>query len=259
MLPFTYEQLELLLLSWFWPFMRISGYMMVCPIMGHNAINARVKALTAALLAALVAPLVVVPDIPITSLSTIGMLVEQLIIGVSVGMICRVIFAGVLAAGEFIAMQMGLGFAMFFSPDSGMNSVVVSRILNMIAMLVFISLNAHLFLIEIVLTSFKDIPVGAAINPDSYMTLAKYGISVFKTGFMIGLPLIGILLLINLAMGILNRSAPQLTIFSIGFPMTLLIGIVLLMFMMIGLGGVLENHFSEGIFFTRDYVKGMAQ
>ena len=252
MFQFTYEQFEVLLLTWFWPFLRISGYMLVCPIMGHSSINVRVKALTAALLALIIAPMVDSPQVSIVSLGAIPLLLEQLIIGIAIGMVCRIIFAGVLAAGEFIAMQMGLGFAMFFAPDSGMNSVVISRILNMIAMLVFVTLNVHLFMIETVLTSFQDLPVGASINPAGFKSLAEYGSSIFKTGFMIGLPLISILLLINLAMGILNRSAPQLTIFSIGFPMTLFIGIVLMMLMMLSLGSVLEHHFAEGALSLKD-------
>ena len=210
-----------------WPFFRIAGYVMVAPLMGQNAVPVRVKIGFSVLLSVIVAPLVQsVPTTPIMSLEGFGLLLEQLVIGIAMG----------------LCMKMAFGFATMYSPDTGANSVVISRFLDIIAILLFLAFDGHLFMIQILANTFTQLPIGQFnFNPEAWKMIAVYGKTVFSAGFLLALPMVTALLLMNLAMGILNRSAPQLTIFSVGFPLTLGVGMILLMISMKNMGPFMEH------------------
>lgn len=251
MVEVTSAQLELWITEFLWPFFRITGLMIACPIFGHNAIPPRVKVGIGIAITLVAMPLLPpVEPIAIFSVMGLGVIVEQLLIGIAMGLSLTITMAVVLAAGEFIAMQMGLGFATFYSPDSGMNSVVVSRILHMVALLMLLAFNVHLFILEILIGTFVSLPIGdAQLNMEAFKLLGHYASTIFSSGLLLALPMMGSLLMMNLAMGILNRSAPQLTVFAIGFPLTLTAGMILLMIMMTAYGPFLERLFSTHIEF----------
>ena len=170
-----------------------------------------------------------------------------MLIGIALGMVLRVTIAVVQAAGEFIGLQMGLAFATFFTPGVG-NSMVLSRIFQMITLLMFLALNGHLIALEILANSFQTLPVGGPrVDGSAGEVIARWGGEIFTSGVLMALPLIVSLLIINLTLGVLNRASPQLSIFSIGFPLTLLSGIVLLFFMVPELGGLFGQMFANGI------------
>lgn len=248
MIDVTSTQLELWLTQFMWPFFRITAFIVACPLFGHNAIPTKVKIGLGFCLSVIVMPLLPeMPVIPLFSVLSIGIILEQILIGIAIGFALTVTLAAVQAAGEFIAMQMGLGFATFYSPDSRMNSVVLSRILHMITLLMLLAMNVHLFILEVLMSTFQTLPINnIEINSNAFKMLGVYAQTIFKSGLLLALPLMGALLMMNLAMGILNRSAPQLTIFSIGFPLTLTVGVILLMIMMTtldrSLGELFESH-----------------
>lgn len=260
MLEVTSEQLQAWLVLFFWPFVRISSFVMAAPLLGHTSLPAQAKLGLSALLAILVGA--TLPPLPAASLFSwagLGVMVEQIIIGVAMGLCMHLVFAVVMVAGEYIGLQMGLGFASFFSPDTGTNSMVLSRIFYMISLLMFLALNGHLFLIQILADSFITLPVGLiGLNASAFELLARFASVVFVSGMLLALPLVIALLIINLTMGILNRSAPQFTIFSIGFPMSLLAGLFLLAVMMTDLAGFLDRLFAQGLEFMQQLVRAMA-
>jgi flagellar biosynthetic protein FliR len=203
----------------------------------------------AAAVSFVIAPLLPpLPAIPILSWAGVWIVIEQVIIGLAMGMVMQFTFGVIQAAGVFIGLKMGLAFATFFDPDSGTNIVVLSRILLMITLLMFLAFDGHLIMLEILATSFQTLPIGlGGFNPGAFEMLARYSGVIFTTGTLLALPVIAPLIIINLTLGILNRSAPQLTIFSIGFPMQLLGGIFLLMILMPDLGGFLERLFTHAL------------
>lgn len=97
-----------------------------------------------------------------------------------------------------------------------------------------------------------------SFNPGAFEMLVRYGGTIFMAGMSLALPLVGSLLIINLAMGILNRAAPQLTVFNIGFPMTLTMGLVLLMVLMTDMSRFLQGLFSNGIQFIYSLIEALA-
>ncbi len=221
---------------------------MAAPLLGHKGVPARVKIGLAVLITYAIAPgLPQLPSVPVWSWAGLGIMIEQTLIGAAIGLVLRVMFAVVQAAGDFIGLQMGLAFATFVTPD-GVNTMVLSRFLHLIAMMVFLAVNGHLIVIDTLAASFHTLPIGySGLNPAGFEMLARFGSTIFSSGLMLALPMVAALLIVNLSLGILNRSAPQLTVFSIGFPVSLTLGLVLLLVLMTDLGRFLQLLFEQGL------------
>jgi flagellar biosynthetic protein FliR len=230
MISLTDAQLNAWLINFIWPLTRILGLIMVAPVFGHRAVPARVKIGLGIFIALIIAPtLPPMPDVGLGSWHGLLILVQQLLIGVAIGFIMRVVFAAVEAAGEIVGLQMGLGFASFFDPQSAGQTLVIARFFNMLALLVFLAVNAHLLLIGVMVDSFQSLPISPQpLSAAGFYNVAAFGSTVFAVGLQLALPLIAILLMTNLSLGILTRSAPQLNIFAIGFPITLGVGLIVL-------------------------------
>jgi flagellar biosynthetic protein FliR len=142
------------------------------------------------------------------------------------------VFQAISATGDFVGLGMGLGFATFFDAQASSSSQVLSSYMNTIAMLVFLVIDGHLQMISALLATFQSVPVSANIlGAPGWRTLANFGSTVFSAGLLLSLPVVVALLITNLALGILNRAAPQIGVFQIGFPLTMLIGMLLLQLM----------------------------
>lgn len=245
MIHFTSGQLTGWIMLVFWPFVRLLAFVATAPLFGENMVPRRVQIGLAGLLAFVIAPtLGPIPDVPPVSIAGVWLIVQQVMIGAALGLVMRLAFGVVQAAGEFIGMQMGLGFASFYSAAMGTNTMVLGQILNTVAMLLFLAFNGHLVLIDILTRSFTLLPIGAGeFDGNGWMLAARTGAILFTAGVSLSLPLIATLLTIHMAMGILNRASPQLSIFSIGFPMTLMTGLIVLTFLMPDLGGFMHRLF----------------
>lgn len=230
MISLTDAQLNTWLINFIWPLTRILGLIMVAPVFGHRAVPGRVKIGLGIFIALIIAPtLPPMPDVSLGSWHGLFILVQQLLIGIAIGFIMRIIFAAVEAAGEIVGLQMGLGFASFFDPQSAGQTLVLARFFNMLALLVFLAVNAHLLLIGVLVDSFQTLPISPQpLSAAGFYNVAAFGSTVFAVGLQLALPLIAILLMTNLSLGILTRSAPQLNIFAIGFPITLGVGLIVL-------------------------------
>ena len=230
MISFTDAQLNAWLISYIWPLTRILGLIMAAPVLGHRSVPARVKIGLGVFIALVISPtLPPMPDVGLGSWHGLLILVQQLLIGVAIGFIMRIVFAAIEAAGEIIGLQMGLGFASFFDPQSAGQTLVLARFFNMLAVLVFLAINAHLLLIGVLVESFHSLPISTQpLSAAGFHHVASFGTTIFAVGLQLALPIIAILLMTNLALGILTRSAPQLNIFAIGFPITLGVGLIVL-------------------------------
>jgi len=246
MVEFSSGQLSGWIMLFFWPFVRLLGFVAAAPILGEAMVPVRVKVGLAALLAFVVAPgSAALPDVPMVSVAGVWLIIQQVLIGAAMGLVMRLAFSAVLAAGEYIGMPMGLGFATFYSSATGTNTVVLGQFLNAIAMLLFLAFDGHLLLLDILVRSFTLLPIGAGTLAGSGWELAaRTGAIIFSAGVGLALPLIATLLAINIAMGILNRASPQLSIFSVGFPITLITGLIVLTFLTPKLGAVLQQLFN---------------
>jgi flagellar biosynthesis protein FliR len=253
MFSVTYAQLNVWLTSFLWPFTRILALIATAPVISQLSIPVRVKVGLAAFISLIVAPtLGAVPQVTVFSADGVLILVNQFLIGAALGMTMQIAFASIDAAGEFIGQQMGLGFATLYDPREGGNSVVISRFLNTIAFLAFLAFDGHLQMIGALVQTFQNVPVsanvlGSALHARGWQTVATYGVSVFSTGLLLALPVLAALLIANLSLGILNRAAPQIGIFQVGFPVTMLVGFLLIQLMIPNLIPFFQRIFETGI------------
>ncbi|KQR82432.1 flagellar biosynthetic protein FliR [Burkholderia sp. Leaf177] len=253
MFSVTYAQLNVWLTSFLWPFTRILALIATAPLLSHMAIPVRVKVGLAAFISLIVAPTIgAVPQVTVFSADGVLILINQFMVGAALGVTMQIAFATIDAAGEFIGQQMGLGFAMLYDPRQGGNSVVISRYLNTIAFLAFLVFDGHLQMISALVQTFESVPVsanvlGAVTHARGWQTVASYGMSVFSTGLLLSLPVVAALLIASLALGILNRAAPQIGIFQVGFPVTMLVGLLLIQLMIPNLIPFFQRIFENGI------------
>lgn len=253
------EQLNLWLVAFLWPFVRMLALISTAPVFGESSVPRKTKVGLAALLAITMAPtLGALPPVPLVSAGGIWIVIQQILIGAAMGFSMRLVFTIVQAAGEYASLQMGLSFASFFDPTSGGNTMVVSRLLNVMAMLIFLAVDGHLALITTLAESFHTLPIAdAPLAAGGWFMLATAGQQIFVGGLMLALPLIATLLTLNLAMGILNRVSPQFSIFAVGFPITLLAGLAMLQMLMQYLAPFLEPRFAGGFTFIDQFLQGL--
>lgn len=249
MISVTSIQLEAWLAAFMFPLARILALVASSPIIGNRQVPVRVKVGLAMLLTFLIAPTLNIPsDIEASSGPGLFILVQQILVGLAMGFSMRLIFTAIEMAGDIMGMQMGLGFATFYDPVNSTNTQVIAQFLGIIAILAFLSMNGHLYMLAILAESFQVFPITTKIPSASAMqTLALWGGSIFSHALRLALPVIAALLITNLALGILSRSAPQLNIFAIGFPITLVVGFATLMLTLPYLTTLLEIFMQSGL------------
>lgn len=250
MLTFDSAQFGVWLSQYFWPLLRILALISTAPVFSEKQISKKVKIGLGGLIVILIAPGLPISTVPIFSAAGLWLAAQQILIGVALGLTMQFAFAAIRLAGEVIGMQMGLSFATFFDPSGGPNTPVLARLLNLLAMLLFLSFNGHLWLISLLIDSFHTLPIQAEpLNGNGFLALTQAGSLIFINGMMLALPLICLLLTLNMALGLLNRMTPQLSVFVIGFPVTMTIGIMTIGMMMPMLAPFCEHLFGE--FFDR--------
>jgi flagellar biosynthetic protein FliR len=167
------------------------------------------------------------PVIDVNGSAALGAVIQQVGIGVAIGFAVRLIFSVFELAGQIIGFQMGLGFAAFFDPSTSAQSSAMGRFYANLAALMFLAVNAHLLVLMAVIRSFEAFPVDQNfLQALEKMKLYTLGSELFASALWIAFPVVGMLMFANLALGIVSRVAPQMNIFSVGFPVTLAVGLV---------------------------------
>ncbi len=222
-----------------WPALRVSGFVLTAPAAGEAVVPGRVKIVLTLALALLLAPLVEVPA-GLSIFSAAGMLaaVLELLIGVSIGMVVQLTFEALVFAGQSISLTMGLGFATLVDPQRGAQVPVLGQMFMIFGTLIYLSINGHLMLLGALAESFHSLPIGAHVGRDFLLSVVLWGARVFDTGLLIALPAVIALVIVNLALGVVTRAAPQLNLFGIGFTITLLSGFFVLLS---GLHGIMSG------------------
>lgn len=228
MITFTEAQLAAWLSPIVWPFLRVLAMFSVAPVFSLKAIPQRAKVALAFLVAlAAQATLVNQPQISLNSSLALGAVVQQVGVGLAIGFAVRLVYASVELAGELVGLQMGLNFASFFDPASNAQVSAVSRFLGHMSVLLFVVMNGHLMVLMAVIKSFDSFPVdGNFLETLQYIKMYTLGADLFASALWMALPMVGMLLFINLTMGVISRVAPQMNIYAIGFPVTLTMGLI---------------------------------
>lgn len=235
--------------QFFLPFIRVAGFFATVPIFGNQLVPIRVRVLLAfSLSVVLFSVLPSIPAIELFSFRTVVLVFEQLLIGVALGFFVQVFFHIFVLAGQMVAMQMGLGFASMVDPTNGVSVAVVSQFYVILVTMLFLAFNGHLVAIEIMVKGFDYLPIGDTLADQNFFWLiAKAGGWLFSSATLLALPAITAILIVNFAFGVMTRAAPQLNIFSLGFPFTLLFGVFIIW---IALSGFLPQYqqLSEVVF-----------
>lgn len=230
MVTFTDAQVQAWLAAFFLPFVRVMALFTAAPVLSIRAVPVRFRVGAAIAIAAALGPSVSVPaGIDLMTLRGAGYVAQEVMVGLAIGFVARLAFAAFDLAGELIGLQMGLSFAGFFTP-SGSQGNAVGAFMNTTATLSFVAMNGPLLLIAATLRSFTSLPIG----PAPFEFAARFnpialGAEVFALGLLIATPFLALILFVNLLLGVMTRVAPQLSLFSVGFPITIGAGLILLM------------------------------
>lgn len=248
-------ELEYWVGAFLFPLFRIGSFFMAMPIFGTQMVPVRVRFGLAFVVTLILIP--VLPEIPVydgISIQTWIVVLNQIIIGTLIGFSLQLLFQSYILGAQIIALQSGLGFASMTDPATGVQVVVVAQFYSMMAMLLFLGMNGHLVMLEVLAQSFFVLPVGMNLfSFDEVMRIVLMLSWVFAAALLMSLPAIVALLIINLAFGVMTKAAPQLNIFAIGFPFTMLMGLIMYYINV----PIFYDHYVRTTHFILDFIQSM--
>ncbi len=253
MITLTSAQINAWIVAYFFPLARILALLAAAPPFSNAALSPQIRLIIGLAVALAVAPgLPAMANIDPASGAGLLILAQQMLIGFAMGFALRLVFAAIDMAGTLIGMQIGLGFATAYDPQSTSQTPVVSEFVGILALLVFLAIDGHLMVIATLVHSFAAIPVDVSaplhgVDPVSWRNLAAAGGVIFSSGVLLALPLLVTLLIVNVALGVLGRVAPQLNLIVIGFPVTIAIGFAALLAGLNYLAAPLQELFAYGL------------
>ncbi|WP_375750877.1 flagellar biosynthetic protein FliR [Vibrio sp. HN007] len=235
--------------NYFWPFTRISAMFMVMTVTGARFVSTRLRLYLS--LAVTFAVMPAIPAVPqeLQLLSFEGFLTtfEQILIGVAMGMVTQFMIQTFVMLGQILGMQSSLGFASMVDPANGQNTPLLGQLFMFVATMFFLATDGHLKLIQLVVFSFKSLPIGSgSLTTTDFREMALWLSIMFKTALSMSLSGIIALLTINLSFGVMTRAAPQLNIFSLGFAFALIVGLLLCWYILLGLFSHYDLYWLEG-------------
>jgi len=242
-MTFSYNEFLQLVSLYFYPFVRLTAMFSIIPLFSSQSVNNRFKIILSIFITMVIAPNLALPE-PVSPFTWAGVLLimQQVLIGLAMGVIFLVVFQAFVFAGHMVSLAMGLAFATMVDPASGVQSSVVSQYYIILVSLLFLGLNGHLLVIQLLSQSFDYLPVALhTLSMASLKSVFEFGSFIFSAGLLIALPAVTALLLVNISFGVIARAAPALNIFAVGFPVTLMVGLVMIMLTT----PVLLPHFQE--------------
>jgi flagellar biosynthetic protein FliR len=248
-ISFTSDQITIWLAMFIYPMARVLAMIASAPVIGNRQVPIRVKVGLAAIFTIVIIPTLDLHALPApSSAEGILILLQQMAAGLLMGFSIRLIFTAIETAGDYTGMQMGFGFANFFDPVNASMRPVLAQFLGVIVALAFVTMDLHLYMLAALSESFQSFPIANTIpSAAAFRTAAEWGGSIFSYALQFSLPLIAALLITNLALGILTRSAPQLNIFAVGFPITISVGFIVLALVIPFIAPMLEFIFQQAL------------
>ena len=238
---------------------RVGSFFLASPLFGYRIIPLQARIVISFAISFLIYDKVDIPNIEsLAGFPLFSIVLVELLIGVTSGLLLTILFSASNLAGEKIAASTGLSFAGLIDPESGAQTPVLSQILSLFMIVVFLSLDGHLLAISVILESYNVLPIGSTnIN----LSMIKLGIDagglMFKFGALIMLPVVVGITLLNVVIGIVTRSAPTLNLFSFGFPITMIFAFFLLYVCSITIGSNFSNLTNVSVDFIYRLVEGL--
>lgn len=238
-------QIDAWIVAFVFPLARILAFIASAPLWSNAGIPRQTRLILGIAITVALAPaLPAMPAVAPASLGGLWIMFQQMLIGIGMGFAARIVFTAFDLAGEFIGFQMGLGFATFYDPLSASQTPVIAEFVNLVALLLLLSMNGHLLYFATLAQSFSAIPVSAIpLGNGSWLNLVELGGKIFSAGLLLALPIVVALMITNIALAVLTRAAPQLNIFALGFPLTLIGGFVALAISLNYLAGPIQGIF----------------
>lgn len=239
------DELLAYLTTFIWPFFRISSMFVTIPVFSVRALPARIRVLASLLITFTLLPaLPAMPDVELFGYEGLVVAVQQVALGMTTGFILQMVFSVMLFAGQTIAYSMGLGFASMVDPATGVQVPVIAQLFVIAGSFSFLAVDGHLLLIEMLARSFHTLPVSTeGLRKEDLWRIAMWSGQIFADGLLLALPVMAALLFVNISFGVASKAAPQLQVFGVGFPITILLGMILVW---IGLPVLLEG-FGESL------------
>jgi flagellar biosynthetic protein FliR len=226
----TTGQLEAWVAQGFFPFTRIGACLMVAPMFGARFVPTRTRILLAMAITALVVPMMPAPGIAPFSAQGFVVVAQQLLIGAALGFALQVVFDALGLAGQLLANSMGLSFAFNVDPLRGSSTAALGQLYIILATLTFLALGGHLALLEVLIHGFTTMPIGTdGLGREGLWSMVLWGGQLFAGAISIALPGVTALLIVNLAFGVVSRAAPSLNLFAVGFPISLVVGFLVVL------------------------------
>jgi flagellar biosynthesis protein FliR len=249
MLTITVNEIVQLVQMWLWPFFRIAGLLMTAPVIGTRSVPVRVRIIIAMAITVVIFP--VIPEVPdVDPVSAEGILIslQQVIIGISMGLSVRVVFIALEVAGQAIGQLMGLMLASMVDPLNGNQVPIIGQFYLLFATLLFLVVDGHLMMISALAESFNSLPIAATgISRNGAWEVLMWTGQIIRTAVVVALPALASLLIVNLSFGVMTRSAPQLNIFAVGFPIMIILGVVIIFFSLNNFIPHMMQMFEDGI------------
>jgi flagellar biosynthetic protein FliR len=237
-----------------WPMLRISALLVAAPIFSLRALNLRIRIVLAMAITWLVFPMHEWPQIDPLSPQGLLEIVNQLMIGLLMGLMLQVVTAAIVVAGQSIANAIGLSMATMIDPNMG-NVPVISQFLLVMSTLIFVGLGGHALLLNLVVESFNSFPIGSNLmGAEAMKQVIAWSAMVFLGALLIALPVMVALLFINIGLGVATRAAPSLNIFSVGFPAMIFAGFGILILALPSIGARIQWLWLQGFFQVRALV-----
>lgn len=225
--------------QFWWPFIRISSAFLFMPVIGGGSTPTQVRILLSFLLCIVAAPLMPsMPSVDPLSIQAVVYAIQQILIGAFLALLVEILFAVFTTMGQILSMQMGLGMAMMNDPVNGISVPAMGKYYQLYTFLLFLALDGHLVTLEVFVRSFEAWPVGNFFSQSALYNIVLRFSWMMGAALLLSLPAVTAMLIVNIAFGMMNRAAPQLNVFALGFPMTMLLGLLCLL---ISNSGLPEN------------------
>ncbi|PVZ20493.1 MULTISPECIES: flagellar biosynthetic protein FliR [unclassified Pseudomonas] len=256
MLELTDVQIGSWVASFVLPMFRVAALLTAMPLFGSTMIPRRIRLYFSFAITVVIAPaLPPMPPVNALDLHALLLCAEQIVIGALMGLSIHMLFQVFVIAGQMIATQMGMSFASMIDPVNGVNVATLSQFFNLLVALLFLSMNGHLVVFEVLVESFNTLPVGDGLMTGQFWDLANRLSWVLGAAVLLVLPAITSLLVVNIALGVMTRAAPQLNIFSVGMPITIVAGMVILWISMADLLNQYQVLATDALQWLRDLIR----
>lgn len=235
--------------QFFWPLTRISAMLMTVSFFGAKFVSPRIRLYLSFAVTLAVMPML--PKVPthieIVSISGVILLAQQIIIGVAVGTVTQFVAQTFVMLGQIVGMQSSLGFASMVDPANGQNTPLLGQFYLFLVTMLFLATDGHLEVLQLIIFSFKTLPIGESFNAIDYQHMASWFSTMFNVAFGMAIAAVIALLTVNISFGVMTRAAPQLNIFSLGFAFALVVGLFLTYYLLNGVLPQYTAHWQTGV------------